>query len=117
MRVDDEATLVKLVGDAPDTEAMEKADYLFRLGRHYAARFHVGNQKDALLKAVRTFRDLTNNPAFRTYPKLDIALFYYGYTLQTGKYMKEARAVYDSLLKNFPSSIYIPEAHLAFGDY
>jgi tetratricopeptide (TPR) repeat protein len=31
--------------------------------------------------------------------------------------MKEARAVYDKLLKNYPNSKYVPEAHLAFGDY
>ena len=48
---------------------------------------------------------------------MDMALFYYGYTLQGGKYMKEARAVYDKLLKNYPNSKYVPEAHLAFADY
>jgi TolA-binding protein len=31
--------------------------------------------------------------------------------------MKEARAVYDELLKNYPSSKFVPEAHLAFADY
>ena len=48
---------------------------------------------------------------------MDMALFYYGYTLQGGNYMKEARGVYDKLLKNYPSSKYVPEAHLAFADY
>ncbi len=81
-------------------------------------------QKDAenkaktyLLKAVKTYKGLTDNDAFRNYPKMDMALFYYGYTLQGGKYMKEARAVYDKLLKNYPNSKYVPEAHLAFADY
>jgi tetratricopeptide (TPR) repeat protein len=73
--------------------------------------------KDYLLKAVRTYKALTDNDAFRNYPKMDMALFYYGYTLQGGKYMKEARAVYDKLLKNYPNSKYVPEAHLAFADY
>jgi tetratricopeptide (TPR) repeat protein len=31
--------------------------------------------------------------------------------------MKEARAVYDKLLKNYPNSKFVPEAHLAFADY
>jgi tetratricopeptide (TPR) repeat protein len=73
--------------------------------------------KSYLLKAVKTYKGLTDNEAFRNYPKMDMALFYYGYTLQGGKYMKEARAVYDKLLKNYPNSKYVPEAHLAFADY
>ncbi len=73
--------------------------------------------KDYLIKAVKTYKGLTDNEAFRNYPKMDMALFYYGYTLQGGKYMKEARAVYDKLLKNYPNSKYVPEAHLAFADY
>jgi pentatricopeptide repeat protein len=73
--------------------------------------------KDYLLKAVKTYKGLTGNDAFRNYPKMDMALFYYGYTLQGGKYLKEARAVYDQLLKNYPNSKYVPEAHLAFADY
>jgi outer membrane protein assembly factor BamD (BamD/ComL family) len=73
--------------------------------------------KDYLLKAVKTYKGLTDNEKFRNYPKMDMALFYYGYTLQGGKYMKEARAVYDQLLKNYPKSKYVPEAHLAFADY
>src|SRR5262249_3738425 len=76
-----------------------------------------GKAKDFLLKAVQTYKDLIDNESFRNYPKMDMALFYYGYTLQGGKYMKEARMVYDKLLKNYPSSKYVPEALLAFADY
>jgi tetratricopeptide (TPR) repeat protein len=81
------------------------------------AKAAAAKAKDYLLKAVKTYKDLTDNDAFRNYPKMDMALFYYGYTLQGGKYMKEARAVYDKLLKNYPNSKFVPEAHLAFADY
>ena len=73
--------------------------------------------KDYLIKAVKTYKGLTDNDNFRNYPKMDMALFYYGYTLQGGKYMKEARAVYDKLLKNYPNSKYVPQAHLVFAEY
>ena len=73
--------------------------------------------KAALIEAVKVYKALADNDKFRNYPKMDQALFYYGYTLQGGKYMKEARAVYDRLLKNYPQSKYVPEAHLAFADY
>ena len=73
--------------------------------------------KTYLLKAVKTYKGLTDNPAFRNYPKMDMALFYYGYTLQGGNYADPARAVFDKLIKNYPNSKYVPEAHLAFADY
>nr|HEX4312431.1 tetratricopeptide repeat protein [Kofleriaceae bacterium] len=73
--------------------------------------------KEYMIKAVKTYKGLTENDAFRNYPKMDMALFYYGYTLQGAHYLKEARDVYDKLLKNYPQSKYVPEANLAFADY
>jgi tetratricopeptide (TPR) repeat protein len=117
VRPEHEQILVELIANTPDSEVEEKSDYYFRLGQFYAARFHATHDKADLLRAVKTYKGLVDNDAFRNYPKLDTALFDYGYTLQSGKYMKEARAVYDKLLKNFPNSKYVPEAHLAFGEY
>jgi tetratricopeptide (TPR) repeat protein len=123
-RPDQERVLEQLVQHTPDTVVEEKADYLFRLGDHYArqARWFrtsgdASRAKTYLLRTVTTFKALTDNQAFRAYPKMDVALFLYGYTLQGGKYMKEARAVYDHLLKHYPASTYVPQAHLAFADY
>ncbi len=93
------------------TKANAKADFK-KKSEDAAAR-----SKKALLDAVKIYNALTDNPAFRNYPNMDKALFYYGYTLQGGTYMKEARVVYDKLLKNYPNSKYVPEAHLAFADY
>jgi TolA-binding protein len=71
----------------------------------------------ALIDAVKVYKSLADNDSFRNYSNMPKALFFYGYTLQSGKYMKEAREVYDKLLKNYPQSPYVPEAHLAFADY
>src|SRR5262249_9832434 len=98
--------------------AVDKAKTPQQKAQAQAAANKAGDMaKTYLLKAVKTYKGLTDNDAFRNYPKMDMALFYYGYTLQGGKYMKEARAVYDKLLKNYPNSKYVPEAHLAFADY
>ena len=60
--------------------------------------------KQYLLKAVKTYKGLTDNDAFRNYPKMDMALFYYGYTLQGGKYMKEARSGLRQAAQELPDS-------------
>jgi tetratricopeptide (TPR) repeat protein len=122
-RWEQEQILVSLINDTPDNDAEEKADYLFRLAELYSAQTHflrgkdAQRSKDALIKAVKYWKLLVENERFRNYPKIDMALFEYGYTLQAGKYLKEARAVYDQLLKNYPQSRYVPEAHLAFAEY
>jgi tetratricopeptide (TPR) repeat protein len=91
--------------------AQQKANY------QNAQKDAEGKAKAYMIKAVRVYKGLTDNDAFRSYPKMDMALFYYGYTLQGAHYLKEARDVYDKLLKNYPQSKYVPEAHLAFADY
>jgi len=135
-RGEQEQILVQLIASTPDSEVEEKADYYFRLAEVYASQQHfwlakaiepnatqsaaqaaTNKAKEYLLKAVKTFKALVDNTAFERYPKLDIALFEYAYTLQSGKYMAEARAVYDRLLKNYPASKYVPQAHFAFGEY
>jgi tetratricopeptide (TPR) repeat protein len=135
-RDDQERILADLIANTPDSAAEEKADYYFRLGELYVrqmlfwqrkakelppadreARSAIDKSKMYLLKTVKTYKGLTDNTAFANYPKLDLALFTYGYALQAGKYMREARAVYDKLLKTFPTSKYAPEAHLAFAEY
>jgi tetratricopeptide (TPR) repeat protein len=145
IRAEQEAILADLIQNTPDRQVDEKSNYYFMLGELYAkqqrfwrlksveltiqadttksaksrqeAAAAAEKAKQYLLKAVKTYKGLTDNEAFRNYPKMDMALFYYGYTLQGGRYMDEARKVYDKLLKNYPNSKYVPEAHLAFADY
>ena len=145
IRAEQEQILADLIVNTPDRQVDEKSNYYFMLGELYAKQqrfwrlksvelqIQADQSKNAkakqeaaqaaekakqyLLKAVKTYKGLTDNEAFRNYPKMDMALFYYGYTLQGGRYMDEARKVYDKLLKNYPNSKYVPEAHLAFADY
>jgi tetratricopeptide (TPR) repeat protein len=111
--------LEQLVANTTDPE--ELADYYFRLGQIHTkialANLGTNKGKDALLKGVKSWKSLTDGDRFLNFPRIDVALFQYGYLLQSGKYLKEARAVYDKLLKNYPASIYVPLAHLAFADY
>ncbi len=78
---------------------------------------HQKEAKDALVAAIRTYQKLTDNPKFANTAKIDTALFYFAWTLQNAGYIKEARDAYDKLLKNYPKSKYVPEAHLAFAEF
>ena len=137
-REEQEQILADLIERTPDRAADEKAKYHFMLGELYAKQhrfYRLESQKLAmarankqsaemadkafrkLVRAVATYKALADNPAFRNYPKLDQALFYYGYMLRSAHKYDEARAIFDRLLKDHPRSKYVPEAHLVFGDY
>jgi len=73
--------------------------------------------KGALLNAIQAYKNLATNDRFKNYSNMDKALFFFGYMLQSGRYMKEARTVYQRLIKEYPDSPYIPDAKVAFGDY
>lgn len=118
---DEERTLSNLVSRTPDSDAARKTEYYFRLGELYTKlqRNLLQNEQQAseyLAKAVHNYQALLENPLFHAYPKLDLALFYYGYTLQNGRRADEALAVYRKLLERYPGSAYAPRAHLGLGD-
>src|SRR5262245_4259897 len=73
--------------------------------------------KTSLLAAVKVYQAMAADTRFKNYPNMPKALFYFGYMLGAGGYRKDMRDVYDRLLKDYPSSPYVPEAHLAFADY
>jgi TolA-binding protein len=138
IHAEQETILKQLIQSTPDSEAEEKSDLYFRLGELYAkqARLHRlqsieldmkkrsdPSKKEAdlarsyIAKAAGAYKELTENPAFVNYKQMDVALFVYAYTLQSGKYFTQARSVYDKLLKNYPASKYVAEAHLSFAEY
>ncbi len=139
--------LETLIEDTPDSDVAEKADLFFRLGQTHsqlsrfhrlkatentikadsdkknkskfqaAAKDHAAKTQEAMKNAVRTYKRLADNEKFKSYPRMDQALFAFAYTLQQGKYMKDARQIYHRLLTEYPQSKYVPDAYLAFADY
>jgi tetratricopeptide (TPR) repeat protein len=130
VRADQIQLIEALIAETPDSEADEKADLYFRLAEAYGHQQRywslkalegkdasaIGKAKDALIKAIAVYRKLTENTAFRNYAKMDSALFFYGYVVQRGKYAKEATAIYLRLVKEYPSSKFIPDVYVALGD-
>ena len=136
-QAEQEQILKQLIEDTPDRDADEKAKYYFMLGELQAKQHRywrlrsielslagksqesaaAANEARALLvRAVATYKALTENAAFRSYPELDTALFYFAYTLQTGRYTTHAIAAYEQLLKNHPRSRWVPEAYFALAE-
>jgi len=102
------------------TEAQIKADSAKPADKaklQATAKDHEKQAKAALTASVATYKKLTENDKFKNYPRMDQALFAFAYSLQQGKYMKDARQVYHRLLQDYPQSKYVPEAYLAFADY
>ncbi len=73
--------------------------------------------KESLLAAVKAYKRIADKSSYKNYANMDKVLFYYGFTLQQGKYNKEARNVYDRLKNDYPDSPFIPEVYVVFGDY
>jgi tetratricopeptide (TPR) repeat protein len=139
------AILRELIQKTPDADVDDKADYLFRLATIHARRHryhrlettraeialgkardaalekavaeHRAAAKRALLDAIVAYRQLAEDPRYVATAVIDTALFHFGYTLHAAGYREQAREAYDKLLRNYPRSRFIPEAHLAFGDY
>lgn len=80
-------------------------------------KLYFKTEKAALLKSLKVYAKLAAEPRFKNYPRMDEVLFYYGYTLDGVKRIKESRKIYHQLIQNYPKSKYIPQAYLSFADY
>jgi hypothetical protein len=104
-----EATLARQIDAAPDV--VTRSRFLLQLAELYvterrAAKAGSPQAKVHLLKAVKTFRRLTDGPSPNKLPRMDYALWLYADTLRDAKYSKDAREIYDRLIATFPSSPY-----------
>jgi tetratricopeptide (TPR) repeat protein len=135
--------LESLIDDTPDDKVNEKADLYYRLADLHAlaqrywrlrateltikadknpklkgqADQAAKQAKDEMIAAIKAYKKLVEDDRMKSYSNMDKALFYYGYTLAQGKYMKDARVIYQRLLKEYPNSQYVPEALVSFADY
>ncbi|MFC1642763.1 tol-pal system YbgF family protein, partial [Myxococcota bacterium] len=70
--------------------------------------------KAARKKAIKYYTLMKNQ--YRNYSKLDEVLYYLAYEYEQGKDLDNARKVYFELIEKAPTSTYIPNAYLAFGE-
>ena len=70
----------------------------------------------ARVQALKLWKGLVENDAYRDFGNLDEALFHYGHLLASARYQKEAHAVFDRLSRNHPTSPYVLLARAARAD-
>ena len=80
-------------------------------------KLYFKTEKQALVESMKVYSKLAGEPRYKNYPRMDEVLFYYGYTLDGAKRIKESRVIFHQLIKNYPDSKYIPQAYLSFADY
>jgi tetratricopeptide (TPR) repeat protein len=103
--------------DAKIFDAMNKGDNALadKLKKDQASYQQKENQW--LLAAVKQYIQVVDNPKFEKYKRMDQVLFYLAYLLNQVKKEEAARKYFKRLIKDYPSSIYLPDAYLSFGEY
>jgi tetratricopeptide (TPR) repeat protein len=93
-----------------ETDPKRRAQLAASVAQHRAAA------NAAVVAVIETYRALVDNPGFAGTPHLDTATFYYAYTLDHAGHPDEARTAYERLLRNYPHSRFVVDAHLALAD-
>jgi tetratricopeptide (TPR) repeat protein len=71
-----------------------------------------------LLESVKKYLEVADHPEnYGTYKKMDEVLFYLAYLLNQVKKEEAARKYFKRLIKDYPSSKFLPDAFLSFGEY
>jgi tetratricopeptide (TPR) repeat protein len=70
-----------------------------------------------LIAAVKKYLEVANNDKFANYKRMDQVLFYLAYLLTQQKREDLARPIFKRLIKDYPQSVFIPDAYLSFGEY
>lgn len=73
--------------------------------------------KAASEDAVRVYNALVTKPIFAKYKRLDEAIYFYAFELGYLKREAEMQEAYLRLIREFPTSKYVPNAYLSFADF
>ena len=103
-----ENLLAATAANAPD-----RPQLLRRLAENYADLRKQG-EPGASAKAIRHYAELVRT--YPTYAQIDEAYYYLGLEYELAGDMNNARRTYYELIKNAPSSKYVPYAYFAFGE-
>jgi hypothetical protein len=68
-------------------------------------------------EAVKIYHVLVNNKAFRKFNRMDEAIYFYAFELGQLKREAEMQEAYLRLIREYPTSKYIPNAYLSFADF
>ncbi len=100
------------VFDAQQSNKTALANQLLAQQKDYEKREHTW-----LLAAIKEYTQVTNNPKYASYKRMDQVLFYLAFLLTQQKREDLARPQFKRLIKDYPTSQYIPDAYLSFGEY
>jgi tetratricopeptide (TPR) repeat protein len=70
-----------------------------------------------LAAALDAYDEAVRDPSFATFARADEVLFGYAQLLAQAQRMADARVFYTRLLRDYPSSRYVPETFLAFAEH
>jgi TolA-binding protein len=71
----------------------------------------------ASAEAVKVYKVLVTKPQFAKYKRIDEAMYFYAFELGQLKREAEMKEAYLRLIREYPTSKYIPNAYLSFADY
>jgi len=73
--------------------------------------------QESSAEAVKVYQLLVTKPVFAKYKRLDEAIYFYAFELGQLKREAEMQDAYLRLIREYPTSKYIPNAYLSFADF
>lgn len=106
------AALVKLKRQYKKSPAksMRRAELLLSLAQHHHAK---GQTK----RAVKIYTRISREPAYSSFSRMDAVLFFLARLALRAQGVSQARNMLYQLIRDHPTSKYVPHVYLAFGEH